>query len=65
MPVTMDQRIAGAAKMGEHKTSMLQDLELGRPFELEAIAGVLVEIGERLQIPTPYIRTVSSNSADD
>ena len=37
LPITIDQRIAGAAKVGEHKTSMLQDLEAGRPLELDAL----------------------------
>jgi 2-dehydropantoate 2-reductase len=58
LPVTIDQRIAGAEKIGEHKTSMLQDLEAGRPLELEAIAGAVVELGERLHIPMPHTRTV-------
>jgi 2-dehydropantoate 2-reductase len=51
LPITIDQRIAGAEKVGEHKTSMLQDLEMGRPLELEAVAGAIIEIGERLGIP--------------
>lgn len=58
LPVTIDQRIAGAEKIGEHKTSMLQDLEAGRPLELEAIVGAVVELGERLHIPMPHTRTV-------
>jgi 2-dehydropantoate 2-reductase len=36
LPVSIDQRMAGAEKVGEHRTSMLQDLEAGRPLELEA-----------------------------
>jgi 2-dehydropantoate 2-reductase len=58
VPVTIDQRIAGAAKIGEHKTSMLQDLEAGRPLELEAIAGAVLEIGEKLGVPMPHTRAV-------
>lgn len=58
LPVSIDQRIAGAEKVGEHKTSMLQDLEAGRPMELEAIVGSVVELGERLGVPMPYTRTV-------
>jgi len=58
LPVTIDQRIAGAAKVGEHKTSMLQDLEAGRPMELEAIVGAVVELGERVGVPMPYTETV-------
>ncbi len=58
LPISIEQRIAGAEAVGEHKTSMLQDLELGRPMELECIAGALVELGEKLNIPTPSLRTV-------
>jgi 2-dehydropantoate 2-reductase len=58
LPVSIDQRIAGAEKVGEHKTSMLQDLEAGRPLELEAIVGAVVELGEKLGVPMPYARTI-------
>ena len=58
LPITIEQRMAGAAKVGEHKTSMLQDLEAGRPLELEAIVGAVLELGERLNLPLPHTRTV-------
>jgi 2-dehydropantoate 2-reductase len=58
LPITIDQRMAGAEKVGEHKTSMLQDLEVGRPLELEAIVGAVVELGERLGVPMPHMRSV-------
>lgn len=58
IPISIEQRIAGAEKMGEHKTSMLQDLEAGRPLELEAVVGAVVELGERLGIAMPHTRTV-------
>lgn len=58
MPISVDQRIAGAEKVGEHKTSMLQDLESGRPMELEAVVGAVVELGERLGVAMPHARTV-------
>ena len=58
LPVSIDQRIAGAEKVGEHKTSMLQDLEAGRPMELEAVVGAVVELGERLGVAMPHTRTV-------
>ncbi|HJU27579.1 MAG TPA: ketopantoate reductase C-terminal domain-containing protein, partial [Candidatus Binataceae bacterium] len=57
MPISIEQRIAGAEKVGEHKTSMLQDLEAGRPLEIEAIIGAIVELGDRLGIETPRTRT--------
>jgi len=62
LPVTIDQRIAGAEKVGEHKTSMLQDLEAGRPLEIEAIAGAVVELGDRLGVPMPHTRTVYASA---
>jgi 2-dehydropantoate 2-reductase len=58
LPVSIEQRIAGAEKVGEHKTSMLQDLEAGRPLELEAVVGAVVELGERLNVPMPHTRAV-------
>ncbi len=58
LPVSIEQRIAGAEKVGEHKTSMLQDLEAGRPLELEAIVGAVVELGERIGVPMPHTRSV-------
>ena len=58
LPVSIEQRIAGAEAVGEHKTSMLQDLELGRPMELECIAGALVELGAKLEIPMPNLKAV-------
>ena len=58
LPVTIEQRIAGAAKVGEHKTSMLQDLEAGRPIELEALVGAVVALGARLDVPLPNTRAV-------
>jgi 2-dehydropantoate 2-reductase len=58
LPISIDQRIAGAEKVGEHKTSMLQDLEAGRPMELEPVVGAVVELGEQLGIEMPHTRTV-------
>ena len=58
LPISIDQRIAGAEKVGEHKTSMLQDLEAGRPMELEAVIGAVVEIGDRVGVAMPHTKTV-------
>src|SRR5271169_4001527 len=58
LPVSIDQRMAGAERVGEHKTSMLQDLEAGRPLELEALVGAVVELGERVGLAMPHTRTV-------
>jgi len=50
--------MAGAEKVGAHKTSMLQDYEAGRPMELEAVVGAVIELGERLGVATPATRAV-------
>ena len=60
LPLTIDQRMEGARKVGAHKTSMLQDLESGRPMELESVVGVLIELGEKLGLPMPHTRTLYS-----
>ena len=60
LPVSIDQRMAGAEKVGEHKTSMLQDLEAGRPLELGALVGAVVELGEHVGLPMTNTRTVYS-----
>jgi 2-dehydropantoate 2-reductase len=56
--VSIDRRIAGAEKVGAHKTSMLQDVEQGRPLELEALLGAVVELGQLTKTPTPHIEAV-------
>ena len=58
LPISIDQRIAGAGRVGAHKTSMLQDLEAGRPLEIEAVTGAVLELGDRLGIPMPSTRAV-------
>jgi len=58
LAVSIDQRIAGAEKVGEHKTSMLQDLEAGRPMELEAVVGAVLELGERAGVPMPRTSSI-------
>ncbi len=58
LPISIEQRMAGAEKVGAHKTSMLQDLEAGRPMELEAVVGAVVELGERLGVAMPATRAV-------
>jgi 2-dehydropantoate 2-reductase len=58
LPITIDQRMAGAEKVGAHKTSMLQDWEAGRPMELEAVVGAVVELGERLGVAMPSTSAV-------
>jgi 2-dehydropantoate 2-reductase len=56
--VGLEKRIAGAEKVGKHKTSMLQDVEAGRPPELEALVGSVMELGRLTHTPTPHIDVV-------
>jgi 2-dehydropantoate 2-reductase len=56
--VSIDKRIAGAEKVGKHKTSMLQDIEAGRAPEIDALVGSVVELGRLTNTPTPHIDTV-------
>jgi len=56
MQVTVDQRLEGANSVGDHKTSMLQDYEQGRPIELESIIGSVVELADILHIQVPNIK---------
>jgi 2-dehydropantoate 2-reductase len=53
--VSLDKRIAGAEKVGKHKTSMLQDVEAGRGPEIDALVGSVVELGKITGTPTPHI----------
>ncbi|WP_213956867.1 2-dehydropantoate 2-reductase [Variovorax sp. dw_954] len=57
-PITIDQRIAAARNAGDHKMSMLQDLERGRPLELDVLVDSIEAMREIAQTPTPTIDTV-------
>ncbi|HEX3950487.1 MAG TPA: 2-dehydropantoate 2-reductase [Steroidobacteraceae bacterium] len=56
--VSLEKRIAGAEKVGHHKTSMLQDVEAARTLEIDALLGSVVELARRTHTPTPHIDTV-------
>jgi 2-dehydropantoate 2-reductase len=56
--IDVDRRIAGAAEVGAHRTSMLQDLERGRPMEIDALLGVVVELAALVGRPAPVCETV-------
>jgi len=57
-PISIEQRIAGAEEVGAHKTSMLQDIETGRPTEVDAIVGSVAELGRLTDTPTPAIDAI-------
>ena len=56
--LSLEQRIAGAEAVGKHKTSMLQDIEAGRPIELDALVGAVIELGKLTRTPTPRIDAI-------
>jgi 2-dehydropantoate 2-reductase len=56
--VSLEKRIAGAEKVGHHKTSMLQDVEAARTLEIDALLGSVVELARLTDTPTPHIDTV-------
>jgi 2-dehydropantoate 2-reductase len=57
-PIDVDRRIQGGADVGAHRTSMLQDLDQGRPMEIDALVGSVQELGRVTETPTPTIDTV-------
>ena len=56
--VPIEKRIAGAERVGHHKTSMLQDVEAGRPLETDALLGSVLELARMTETPTPHLDTV-------
>jgi 2-dehydropantoate 2-reductase len=56
--IDVDKRIEGAAEVGVHKTSMLQDLERGRPMEIDALLGAVVELAGLVEQPVPLSTAV-------
>jgi len=44
--------------VGDHKTSMLQDLEAGKPLELDCLSGAVIELADRFGVDVPHVRTV-------
>jgi 2-dehydropantoate 2-reductase len=56
--VPIEKRIAGAERVGHHKTSMLQDVEAGRPLETDALLGSVIELARMTHTPTPHLDTV-------
>ena len=56
--ISLEKRIAGAEAVGAHKTSMLQDIESGRPVEADALIGSVIELARLADIPTPHMNAV-------
>ncbi|MGA8296983.1 MAG: ketopantoate reductase C-terminal domain-containing protein, partial [Acidimicrobiales bacterium] len=57
-PVSLERRLAAALAVGDHKTSMLQDLEAGKQLELDCMSGAVIELAEKTGVDVPYIRAV-------
>jgi 2-dehydropantoate 2-reductase len=57
-PISVDKRIEGAAEVGAHRTSMLQDLERGRPMEIDALLGAVVELAHLTDVAVPACELV-------
>ena len=56
--IPMEKRIAGAESVGKHKTSMLQDVEAGKPIEIESMLGAVIELAEVTGVETPTLRAI-------
>jgi len=57
-PVSLERRMQAGFAVGGHKTSMLQDLEAGKPLELDCLSGAVIELADRLGVDVPHVRTV-------
>ena len=58
LPVSIEKRMEGAAAVGEHKTSMLQDMEARKPLELDALLGAVIEIADWKDVAVPSLRAL-------
>ena len=56
--IPIERRLAGAAAVGAHRTSMLQDMERGRPLEIDAVVGSIQELGRRVGVATPRLDAI-------
>jgi len=57
-PVSLERRLEAGIAVGDHKTSMLQDLEAGKPLELDCMTGAVAELAARLAVPVPHVEAV-------
>jgi len=57
-PVSLDRRLEAGLAVGDHKTSMLQDLEAGKRLEIGCMTGAVVELADRVGVAVPHVRTV-------
>jgi 2-dehydropantoate 2-reductase len=58
LPVSLERRLRAGLAVGDHRTSMLQDLEAGKPLELDCMTGAVIELAGKLGVGVPHTRTV-------
>lgn len=61
--VSIERRLAGAEKVGDHRTSMLQDLEAGKALELAPLVGAVLELADLTGVPVPALRAIAAAAA--
>jgi 2-dehydropantoate 2-reductase len=61
--VSIERRLRGAERVGHHHTSMLQDLDAGKPLELEVLLGAVVELGHLVGVETPTLAALYGATA--
>jgi len=62
LSVSVEKRLDGGIRVGDHKTSTLQDVEAGRRLELDCIVGAVVELADRLGVAVPHMRTLYAST---
>ncbi len=60
LPVSLERRLEAALAVGDHKTSMLQDREAGKPLEIDCLTGAVIEIADLVDVPVPATRSVDA-----
>jgi 2-dehydropantoate 2-reductase len=60
LPLSIEQRLRGAIAVGDHKTSMLQDLEAGRPLEVDCLTGAVCELADMVGVDVPHTRAIDA-----
>jgi 2-dehydropantoate 2-reductase len=60
LPVSLERRLAAGIEVGDHKTSMLQDLEAGKPLELDCLTGAVIELAGKLGVSVPHTASVNA-----
>jgi 2-dehydropantoate 2-reductase len=59
-PVSLERRLEAGIAVGDHRTSMLQDLEAGKPLEIDCLTTAVTEIADRLDLPVPHTRAIDA-----